>query len=79
MICSLITESQDLQYIFDILNQVLDNNHVLGSIKDVQTALKEVSLEHGREIQMNLIFEENYLTGFNFSFTNEPTKTTATM
>ncbi|PMB13053.1 hypothetical protein CI592_01395, partial [Fischerella thermalis CCMEE 5328] len=79
IICSLITESQDLQYISDVVNQVLEKNHVLGSIKDVQTALKEVSLEHGREIQMNLIFEENYLTGFNFSFTNEPTKTTATI
>ncbi|RAM49233.1 MAG: hypothetical protein C6Y22_23030 [Hapalosiphonaceae cyanobacterium JJU2] len=79
IVCSLITDTQDLQYIFDVVNQVLDNNHVLGSIKDVQTALKEVSLEHGMEIQMNLIFEENYLTGFNFSFKNEPTKTTATI
>ncbi|NJM73951.1 MAG: hypothetical protein HC862_29740 [Scytonema sp. RU_4_4] len=73
------TEPQDLQYILNVVNQVLDKNHALGSIKDVQTALKEVSLEHGREIQMNLNFEKNYLTGFNFSFKNEPTKTTATV
>ncbi len=74
-----ITDPQDLKYISDVGNQVLDNRHYLGDIKDIQTALKEVSLEHGREVQINLVFEENQLSGFNFSFRNNPGKTTQTI
>lgn len=74
-----ITDPQDLKYISDVLNQVLDNRHHLADIKDVQIALKEVSLEHGREVQINLVFEENQLTGFNFSLKNDPSKTTPTI
>jgi hypothetical protein len=75
----IITDPQELQYICDIVNQVLDNRHYLADIKDVQTALKEVSLEHGREVQINLVFAENQLTGFNFSFRNDSSKTTPTI
>ena len=64
---SLITDPQDLQYISDVVNQVLDSSHELGSIKGVQTALKQLSLERGREIQINLVSAQNLLYGFNFS------------
>ena len=74
-----ITDPSDLNYISDVVNQVLDNRHHLADVKDLQATLKEVSLEHGKEIQMNLVFKENQLTGFNFSFTNNPTKTTDTI
>lgn len=71
-----ITDPKDLKYISDVVNQVLDNKNELADIKDLQAALKSVSLEHGKEIQINLVFEENELTGFNFSFKNDPTRTT---
>ncbi|PAX53604.1 hypothetical protein [Brunnivagina elsteri] len=77
--CSTITDYGDLQYISDIVSQVLDNKRELSSIKDVQRALKELSLERGREIQMNLVFEEDKLTGFNFSFKASSSQTTATI
>jgi hypothetical protein len=76
---SLITDPQDLQYISDVVNQVLDSPHELGSIKDVQTALKQLSLEGGREIQINLVSDQNLIFGFNFSFKNDPSKTTPTI
>ncbi|NJL63259.1 MAG: hypothetical protein HC903_17325 [Methylacidiphilales bacterium] len=57
----------------------MDNKQELSSIKDVQRALKELSLERGREIQINLVFEENRLTGFNFSFKASPSQSTATI
>ena len=74
-----ITDPLDLNYISHVVNQVLESKHHLADIKDLQAALKEVSLEHGQEIQMNLVFEENQLSGFNFSFTNNSSKTTATI
>ncbi len=74
-----ITDPEDLSYISDAVNQVLENQHQLANIKDVQAALKEVSLESGREIQINLVFEDNLLAGFNFSFTSNPCKTTPTI
>ncbi|MEA5598532.1 hypothetical protein VB797_29785, partial [Rivularia sp. UHCC 0363] len=74
-----ITDPSDLNYISDVVNQVLDNRHHLADVKDLQATLKEVSLEHGKEIQMNLVFEENQLAGFNFSFTNDASKTTDTI
>ena len=74
-----ITDPLDLNYISHVVNQVLESKHHLADIKDLQAALKEVSLEHGQEIQMNLVFEENQLSGFNFSFTNDSSKTTATI
>ncbi|BAZ37491.1 hypothetical protein NIES4101_34140 [Calothrix sp. NIES-4101] len=76
---NLITNPDDLEYISDIANQVLENRQKLTDIKDLQAALKEVSLEHGREIQINLVFTENLLTGFNFSFVHDPEKTTPTI
>ncbi|MGB7379723.1 MAG: hypothetical protein WA959_24585 [Rivularia sp. (in: cyanobacteria)] len=72
-----ITDPLDLNYISHVVNQVLESKHHLADIKDLQAALKEVSLQHGQEIQMNLVFEENQLSGFNFSFTNDSSKTTA--
>ncbi len=74
-----ITDPEDLIYISNVANQVLESRHNLADIKDVQTALKEVSLEYGREVQINLVFDENQLTGFNFSFKNNPGKTTQTI
>ncbi|MEO0844202.1 MAG: hypothetical protein AAF063_35830 [Cyanobacteria bacterium J06643_5] len=74
-----ITDPLDLNYISHVVNQVLESKHHLADIKDLQRALKEVSLKHGQEIQMNLVFEENQLSGFNFSFTNDSSKTTATI
>ena len=74
-----ITDPLDLNYITHVVNQVLESKHHLADIKDLQAALKEVSLEHGQEIQMNLVFEENQLSGFNFSFTKDSSKTTATI
>ena len=74
-----ITDPEELKYISDVVNQVLDSKHHLADVKDLQATLKEVSLEHGKEIQMNLVFKENQLSGFNFSFTNNPSKTTDTI
>ncbi|MEA5596891.1 hypothetical protein [Rivularia sp. UHCC 0363] len=74
-----LTDPEELKFISDVVNQVLEARHHLVDIKDLQAALKEVSLEHGKEIQMNLVFEENQLAGFNFSFANEPSKTTDTI
>ena len=74
-----ITDPLDLNYITHVVNQVLESKHHLADIKDLQTVLKEVSLEHGQEIQMNLVFEENQLSGFNFSFTKDSSKTTDTI
>jgi len=74
-----ITDPEDLNYVSNIANQVLESRHNLADIKDVQTALKEVSLEGGREVQINLVFDENQLNGFNFSFKNNPGKTTQTI
>ncbi|MDJ0678097.1 MAG: hypothetical protein QNJ36_22385 [Calothrix sp. MO_167.B42] len=71
-----ITDPKDLGYISDVVNQLLENHHQLANIIDVQAALKEVSLERGRELQINLVFEDNLLAGFNFSFTSDPNKTT---
>ncbi len=67
----LITDPLDLNYISHVVNQVLESKHHLADITDLQAALKEVSLKHGQEIQMNLVFEENQLSGFNFSFKDE--------
>lgn len=74
-----ITDPKDLGYISDVVNQVLENNHQSANIIDVQAALKKVSLERGRELQINLVFEDNLLAGFNFSFTSDPNKTTPTI
>ncbi len=74
-----ITDPQDLWYISDVVNQVLDEKHELTDIKDVQAALKEVSIARGREIQMNLVFEEDKLKGFNFAFKQDPNNATPTI
>ena len=74
-----ITDPEDLNYISGVVSQVLEDKHELGSIKDVQSALSAVSLEQGREFQINLVFEESQLAGFNFSFKSEPNKTTPTI
>ena len=74
-----ITDLEELNFISDVVNQVLDSSLALADVKDLQAALKEVSSERGREVQMNLVFDENQLTGFNFSFKNDPSKTTATI
>ena len=74
-----ITEPEELKFISDVVNQALDSKHHLGHIKDLQAALKEVSLERGQEVQMNLVFDENQLTGFNFSFKDDPSKTIETI
>jgi hypothetical protein len=76
---SFITDPSDLQYISDLVNQVLEQKHELGSIHDFQLALKEVSLSQGREVQMNLVSDKNKWVGFNFSFKNDPNKTTSTI
>lgn len=76
---SSITDPEDLNYISGVVSQVLEDKHELGSIKDVQSALSAVSLEQGREVQINLVFEESQLAGFNFSFKSEPSKTTPTI
>ncbi|MGD1872991.1 MAG: hypothetical protein ACFB02_08045 [Mastigocoleus sp.] len=72
----LITDPEKLSYISRIVNQLLESRNDFYDIKDLQAALKEISLENGQEIQINLIFEENQLTGFNFSFSDDPTRTT---
>ncbi len=74
-----ITNPEDLIYISDVVNQVLENYQKLANIIDVQAALKEVSLERGRELQINLVLEDNLLAGFNFSFTSDLNKTTPTI
>lgn len=74
-----ITDPAELKFISDVVNQVLDSKHHLADVKDLQAALKEVSLERGQEVQMNLVFDENQLTGFNFSFKDDPSKTTETI
>ena len=56
-----ITDPEKLKFISDVVNQVLDSKHHLADIKDLQAALKEVSLERGQEVQMNLVFEESQL------------------
>ncbi len=71
-----ITDPQDLWYISDVVSQVLDCSPRLTDIKGVQAALSEVSLARGREIQMNLVFEEDKLTGFNFAFKLNPNNAT---
>ena len=71
-----ITDPQDLWYISDVVNQVLDCQHKLADIKGVQAALREVSVARGREIQMNLVFEEDKLKGFNFAFKLDPNNAT---
>ncbi|MFB2895648.1 hypothetical protein ACE1CI_22305 [Aerosakkonemataceae cyanobacterium BLCC-F50] len=63
--CSL-TDPEQLQYIGHIVNQVLDERHELGSLQNFQSALKELSLLQGREIQMNFVNHDNQLVGFNF-------------
>ena len=40
-----ITDPLDLNYISHVVNQVLESKHHLADIKDLQAALKEVSLE----------------------------------
>jgi hypothetical protein len=74
-----ITDPQDLKYISDVVERVLDNWHNLADIKDLQKTLNEISLERARQLQMNLVFEENRLIGFNFSFTSDPSRTTYTI
>lgn len=76
---SLISDPASLHYIWDVVNQVLDKKHELGSIQDFQSALKEASLSQGREIQMNLVNQNDRVVGFNFSFPNQPDKTTVTI
>ena len=76
---SFITDSRDLQYISDIVSRVLEEDRELSAFKYVQPALKELSLERGREIQMNLVVERDRIVGFNFSFQNDPGKTTPTI
>lgn len=71
-----ITDPQDLWYISDVVNQVLAHIPQLTDIKGVQAALKEVSVAHGREIQMNLVFEEDKLLGLNFAFKLDPNNAT---
>ena len=74
-----ITDPAELHYISDVVNQVLERKHFLGSIQDFQSLLKEASLSQGREIQMNLVNQNDRLVGFNFSFPNHPNKTTSTI
>lgn len=76
--CSIIDPEQ-LQYIGQIVNQILDKEHELGSLQNFQSTLKELSLSQGREIQLNLVNHDNQLVGFNFSFADEPQKTTSTI
>ncbi|MCL1475100.1 hypothetical protein [Argonema antarcticum] len=76
---SFITDPAELHYIWDVVNRVLDRKHELGSIQDFQSALKEASLSPGREIQINLVNQNDRLVGFNFSFSNQPDKTTVTI
>lgn len=76
---SFITDPAELHYISNVVNRVLDKKHELGSIQDFQSALKEASLSQGREIQMNLVNQNDRLVGFNFSFSNQPDKTTVTI
>ncbi|MGB3655678.1 MAG: hypothetical protein WBA41_31325 [Rivularia sp. (in: cyanobacteria)] len=45
-----ITDPAELKFISDVVNQVLDSKHHLADIKDLQAALKEVSLERGQEV-----------------------------
>lgn len=74
-----ITDPQDLWYISDVVSQVLDCSPRLTDIKGVQAALSEVSLARGREIQINLVFESDKLTGFNFAFKQNPNNATPTI
>lgn len=76
---NLITDPAELHYIWDVVDRVLDKKHELGSIQDFQSALKEASLSQGREIQINLVNQNDRLVGFNFSFPNDPNKTTSTI
>jgi uncharacterized Zn ribbon protein len=76
---SLLTEHRDWQYISDVVNQVLAKGDELSSIKDFQSALKEVSAARGREVQMNLVTAQNQIVGFNFSFNDNPNKCTTTI
>jgi hypothetical protein len=75
----LITDSQDLKYISEVVGQALDNWQSLANIRDLQKAITEISLERERQLQINLVFEENQLIGFNFSFKIDPKKTTDTI
>lgn len=78
---SLLTEHehQDSQYISDIVNQVLAKGDNLTSIKDFQSALKEVSAEQCREVQLNLVTDKKQIVGFNFSFKDIPHRCTPTI
>ena len=78
---SLSTEHdlRDSQYISDVVNQVLAKGDNLSSVKDFQSALKEVSAEQGREVQLNLVTDNKQIVSFNFSFKDIPHKSTPTI
>jgi hypothetical protein len=76
---SILSENHDLQYISDVVNQVLAQGNGLASVKDFQSALKEISAARGREVQMNLVTDQNQIVGFNFSFKDTPNKCTTTI
>lgn len=76
---SLITDPSELQYISDVVNQVLSKPQELGSIKDFQAAVRKKSSELGREVQVNLVPDQNRVTGLNFSFADDPAKKTPTI
>lgn len=72
-------EHRDLQYISDVVNQVLAKEDNLSSVKDFQSALKEVSAAQGQEVQLNLVTDKKQTVGFNFSFKDIPHKSTPTI
>jgi hypothetical protein len=78
---SLLTkhDPRDSQYISDVVNQVLAKGDNLSSVKDFQSALKEVSTAQGREVQLNLVTDKKQIVGFNFSFKDIPHKSTPTI
>lgn len=76
---SFITDRDELEYISNVVNQILSKPQELSSIEDFQAAVAKKSSELGREVRVNLVVDQNRVTGMNFSFADDPAKTTPTI
>lgn len=76
---SFITDRDELEYISNVVNQILSKPQEFSSIEDFQAAVAKKSSELGREVQVNLVVDQNRVTGMNFSFADDPAKKTPTI
>lgn len=76
---SIIADSHELGYISHVIDRVLTSSLELNSIQDFQAAVAKNSIQLGREVRTNLVFDRDRIAGINFSFADDPARKTPTV